>query len=199
MTVPISNFFANQALVMEPVEKFCQILVGLPESGREQAVSICCDAIGCGLDIADSATSSMSVEEMFRSPGLEDFRKKMETLVWTMHVRPEVLLLAIHNHLTSVLDYLSKHEASNAAIDSDLEWLDKLKGYKKLPKDQRPTGFEADAFIDNAIKLVRARAIKRSEERMTAGVLAEKVEEACATQLSATYWRDWIKRRTEDS
>src|SRR5262249_18846161 len=127
------------------------------------------------------------------------FRQKMQTLVWKMHVLAEVLVPALRSHLGMVLNHLATSEASSSAIDFDLDLLRTLEGYKKLTKDQRPAGFESTSAIDRAIRMVKARAMKRADERMIAGVLAEHFEEAWDKHFPTGYWSDWIRRRAESS
>jgi hypothetical protein len=200
MTNALRQFAEHAALSIEPVERFCAVISELPEEGQSPVVAICALALGCGLDIGDEAMESgKSTEEMLRAPALTDVRKKLIRLITQLHVLPNMLLPGLFAYLKTCLAYYASSTARHAAIDQDLDWLARMEKCKKLPAKDRPAGFETDAAIDRAIKMIQERSTKRGDEHNAAKAAYDRIENAWDKHFPDSYWQDWLHRMSESS
>jgi hypothetical protein len=87
------QFVGEVALAVGPAELFCKMLGRLPEPGRQVAVKICGEAIGCTQDIADASFEAKDpIRELFRPPTIVDVRKKLIALLAQQHLSALMLM-----------------------------------------------------------------------------------------------------------
>lgn len=178
----------------EPSERYCDLLSGLPESGRSEALKICATGVGRPDPLIEGPEALGS---FFRGPTLDEIRKKLRHLVQRERVFEGMLLPGLHHFVVNGLRTLGKGTAISNAIDSDLDWLRKFEAWKRMPAADRPSTF-TDEMIEKAIPTIKARMAERSKEGKVAAQTADLLERAWEEKFTPEYWQDWLKRTAEE-
>jgi hypothetical protein len=181
----------------EPVERFCKMIADFPEWGQHEVVKVSCGALGWQVDPEQAVKEPDPVAALFRTPTIDDLLCRLRFVVERMRVSEFVILTGLYCYLRSYFLGMAQTEHSSAIIDKDLDWLNKMHQWRKLPLKERPASF-TDEMIDRAIRIIKEKSSTRKEERMHSAAMAELLESKYNETFSSEYWQDWLSRMAKE-
>ncbi len=195
MSEATRRFADKMALAIEPIDKFCHMVMAFPQAGQSPVLDICANALGCTQDIAEAAAGADNpAQEVYRPPTIEDIRSKLTSLATQQHVFLPMLLPGLFSYLRLALSYYGSTAARDEGIDQDLDWLAKFEAYKKLPQQERPSHLRTDEAIDWYIGQAKAKAMRRSGNMAAAREVCARIEDDWNRSFPDTYWQSWLQR-----
>jgi hypothetical protein len=180
----------------EPIGKFCQLVTALPEAEQPQVLRMCGLVLGWQTDPEEALIAENPVDELFRAPDLEELCARMNVLILDMGMRADFLIPALLRHISDFYDRASLSSATSAAIDHDLEWLEKMEEQKRKPQGER-SAFFTDEFIEHAIEHIKSSMQQRIYQTSSAQKTAELLEGLIREHFPDGYWMDRLRQEIE--
>lgn len=175
-----------------PIVTFCEIVENLPEPGRSLFVNVSCIALGMGQDCTEEFGDTMRLPPPFQQATVNDLRDRLSRLIDIVGIQDRMLIPAIAYFALHDLKLQANEVVKDIKINADLEGLDKLSGWRKMPIDNRPMKL-TDEQIDDMRQRVTNAASNRGIERESAEFALKEMKEKFEGTFTKEYWLEWAK------
>jgi hypothetical protein len=180
--------------MIEPVDRFCDMLREFDQDDALELISFCCITLGREAKRTSRAYSEdVPLGQLFQDYTIDDLREHITMLVEQVGVRPEFLIPGLFHFLTEHYSKVSDSGATADSIDFHLERLAELEEDLERPPDRRRNQL-SDEQLRSLIGRVKDIMSGKPGQRKNAEQLTDRLGAEWAERFSDDYWRDFAMR-----